>query len=81
MPQVDGTHRAPKEITARGGHNGVASSAGILPVSAGQIWGAGWWEVPRSIPNASMTCSSNNSNDLGGLDEKDGWAEEQTGIA
>jgi hypothetical protein len=65
-------HRAPMEITARGGQNGVASSAGILPVVAGQIWGAGWWEVPRSIPNASMTGSLNNSNDLGGSDKKDG---------
>jgi hypothetical protein len=40
------------KITARRGQNGVASSAGILPVIAVQIWGAGWWEVPRSIPNA-----------------------------
>ena len=60
------------EITARGGLNGVASSAGILPVSKGQIWGAGWWEVPRSIPNASMTRSLNNSNDLGEAGVKDG---------
>ena len=69
------------EITARGGQNGVASSAGILPVITGQIWGAGWWEVPRSIPNASMTRSLNNGNDLGRSDRKDARKSELGAIA
>ena len=59
------------EITACSGRNGVASSAGYCLVT-GQIWGAGWWEVPRSIPNASMTPSCSNSNDLGTADRKHG---------
>lgn len=73
-------HRVPMEITARGGRYGVASSAGILPAVAGQIWGAGWWEVPRSIPNGSMTGSLNNSNDLGESDRKDRCHSERIAI-
>ena len=67
------------EITARGGEIGVASSAGYC-LSVRQIWDAGWWEVPRSIPNASMTRSSSNGNDLGWSDQNDGRESDRRAI-